>query len=104
MRAAATRLLPLLQDSPAEPLPFSVPLDSEARLSFGKDPARGSIDWLEGQSWRLWLCGRLARAIAASSDQSETAFPPWRFALLRAMTLGLDPTTFEFSRRGTNEH
>lgn len=93
-RRAEAALRPLLAGAPAEPAPFTVSCGEESLLSWGRDPAPGGEAWRQGRSWRLWLCGLLARALAAAAALPHPELPAWRFALLRAGLAGLDPTSF----------
>lgn len=99
MRSAARRLAALVAECPGEPLPFAVPIAAGGRIAYGRDPARGSLDALEGRSWRLWLCHHLARALVSARETPGAEWSPVRFALLRAQFLGLDPATFETRRQ-----
>lgn len=93
-RRAGDALAPLLADAPAEPVPFTVSSEPRSVLSWGRDPPRGGEAWRQGPSWRLWLCGLLARALFAAAALPHPALPGPRFALLRAALAGLDPASF----------
>jgi len=92
-QAAIAALAPVLGRDPADPVPFTVACDAQARLSWGRDPARGSDMWETGRSWRLWLCAVLARALSVAIRAPDPELPPWQFALMRIGLLGLDPDT-----------
>lgn len=104
MRDAAAALMPLVGGLPAEPLPFTVAFDDEGRLSYGRDPARGTLEYLQGRSWRLWLCGHLARAMVAAREAPVDNYSAPLFALLRVGFLGLDPRDFSPLAGGGNGH
>ncbi|MCX8135238.1 MAG: hypothetical protein N3D18_14905 [Roseococcus sp.] len=91
---AEAMLLPVLAGAPADPVPFSVSCDAGSLLSWGRDPPQGGEAWRQGRSWRLWLCGLLARALAAAAALPHPALPAARFARLRAGLAGLDATSF----------
>lgn len=91
---AEAALAPLLAGAPADPVPFTVSCAPRSVLSWGRDPPRGGEAWQQGRSWRLWLCGLLARALSAAAALPHPALPAWRFALLRAGLAGLDPASF----------
>lgn len=92
-QAAVAGLSPLLAHDPADPVPFTVACNAQARLSWGRDPERGSDMWRTGRSWRLWLCAVLARALSVAMRAPDAELPPWRFALMRIGLCGLDPDT-----------
>jgi hypothetical protein len=93
-RQAEATLAPLLAGAPTDPVPFTVSCVADSRLSWGRDPARGSDAWRLGRSWRLWVCALLARGLAVAAALPHAGVPAWRFALLRAALAGLDPARF----------
>ena len=88
---AADILAGRLSGAPAQGVPFTSEIAGGGLLSWGMDPPRSQRTWSEGESWRLWLTLRLARALlAARSSASEAATEPWRFALERVRLEGID--------------
>ncbi|MES1243810.1 MAG: hypothetical protein ABUT39_19550 [Acidobacteriota bacterium] len=91
LAAAADALASRLSGMPAQGVPFTSEIGGDGLLSWGVDPPREEST-LGGESWRLWLTHRLARAlISAKSMQSAE---PWRFALERVRLEGVDTDTW----------
>lgn len=69
-------------------VPFSGALDDTGLLSWGFDPpaevSRAGV--FPDRSWRIWLCNRLASAIAETPPGADAI----RFALTRAAAAGVD--------------
>lgn len=66
-------------DMPAQGVPFTTRAGDGALLSWAVD---------RHESWRSWLCPRLAHALVAAA--SAGASQPWRFALERIALEGVD--------------
>jgi hypothetical protein len=92
----AETLLPQLAGISAHGVPFSAPIDDAGILSWGTDPPRSERDigWYVDDSWRIWLCNRLAVALIAAWDSSTTEITPWRYALARLWLSGVDTRTW----------
>lgn len=74
---------------PAQGVPFTSEISGDGLLSWGVDPPRSERSaWGAGESWRLWLTHRLARALLAA--RSVEGSEPWRFALERVRLEGVD--------------
>ena len=89
----------------AQGVPFTAALGSDGLLSWGIDPAagKGTLAWLERESWRLWVTNRLATALAtAKRAPGSPGVEPWRFALQRLRLENVDTDTWtplaEFGR------
>ncbi len=88
LRAAATALAPLLHGIAAHGVPFTAALDDMGLLSWGADPPERQGG--EDESWRVWLCSRLAAALA-EAELSGLAMPARpQFALDRLALEGVD--------------
>ena len=97
--AAAETLAGRLAGAPAQGVPFTSEIGGGGLLSWGVDPPRSQRSWSEGESWRLWLTHRLARALLAArlaqaSDPDADDLEPWRFALERVRLEGVDTATW----------
>jgi hypothetical protein len=91
---AADRLSARLAGLPAHGVPFTAEVSSDGLLSWGVDPPRQDQRLTSsGQSWRLWVVGRLAAALLAARS-AATAHEPWRYALDRIGLDGVDPWTW----------
>ncbi len=89
-------LLPRLTGLTAHGVPFSAPFDDAGILSWGIDPSpsEGGIGRYADDSWRIWVCNRLALALIAAMDSSETETKPWRYALAKLWLSGVDTRTW----------
>lgn len=88
LAAAADALATRLAGLPAQGVPFTSEIGGDGLLSWGVDPPREESAFGSGESWRLWLTHRLARAlVSARADRAEE---PWRFALDRVRLEGVD--------------
>ena len=94
LAAAGERLRERLHGVAAHGVPFTAEIDPDGLLSWGTDPpAHAQTHGLEGQeSWRLWLCMRLAAALLHGADGA--AAEPWAYALERIRLEGVDPATW----------
>lgn len=88
LAAAADALSTRLAGLPAQGVPFTSEIGGGGLLSWGVDPPREESSFGSGESWRLWLTHRLARALV--SARSAKAEEPWRFALDRVRLEGVD--------------
>ncbi len=95
LAAAAEVVTRRLDGAPAQGVPFTSEIGAGGLVSWGVDPAGETAR--QGESWRLWLTRRLARALlaarAAASEGSE-GIEPWRFALERLRLEGVDTGTW----------
>lgn len=89
---AAQRIASELSGCPAQGVPFTSEFDCGALLSWGSDPPSEEAVpvWLRRQSWRQWICNRLAAALAIAKHYPCDSVPPWRFALTRLQLEGVD--------------
>lgn len=74
----------------AQGVPFTAPIDAAGLLSWGADPPATArpLSWQGPESWRSWLAGHLAAAIAAAGTRDPAAGA--RFALARLAAEGVD--------------
>lgn len=90
LAAAAEALESRLSGIPAQGVPFTSEIGGNGLLSWGVDPPREEAAFGSGESWRLWLTHRLARALVSARSEPE----PWRFALERVRLEGVDTDTW----------
>jgi hypothetical protein len=92
----ARALEPRLAGCAAHGVPFSAALTDDGLLSWGSDPPRDPArpQWLEAESWRLWITNHLARALLAARRDPALAVEPARFALERLRLAGVDTETW----------
>ncbi|HWM91183.1 MAG TPA: hypothetical protein VN493_10480 [Thermoanaerobaculia bacterium] len=93
LAAAAEALSGRLSGIPAQGVPFTSEIGGNGLLSWGVDPPREESSFGGGESWRLWLTHRLARALLSAKSGSE-AGEAWRFALERVRLEGVDTDTW----------
>jgi hypothetical protein len=88
----ANALLPKLAGLSAHGVPFSASLDKAGMLSWGVDPPReaGQVAWYQDDSFRIWICNRLAMALLTAQRFPIRGVPPWRYALAKLWLAGLD--------------
>jgi len=103
--AFAERLAPRLADLTAHGVPFTAPIDDAGMLSWGVDPPRdeAAVGGYVDESWRIWICNRLALALIAAADDAATRDAPWRYALARLWLSGVDTRTWTRRRASTLE-
>lgn len=95
LAAAAEALEARLSGIPAQGVPFTSEIGGNGLLSWGVDPPREEAAFGGGESWRLWLTHRLARALlSARSLSGSEPSEPWRFALERVRLEGVDTDTW----------
>ncbi|WP_211368112.1 hypothetical protein [Microbacterium rhizomatis] len=84
----AARIHRELDGAKVQGVPFSGALDDTGLLSWGFDPPAGvnRAGVFPDRSWRIWLCNRLASAIAETPAGADAI----RFALTRAAAAGVD--------------
>jgi|HubBroStandDraft_3_1064219.scaffolds.fasta_scaffold03362_3 hypothetical protein len=93
LAAAAEPLARRLAGAPVQGVPFTSEMAGDGLLSWGADPpAEPSFPGFDGESWRLWLTHRLARALVQARAAGDGE--PWRFALARLDLEGVDPVTW----------
>jgi hypothetical protein len=83
-----------LGNAPAQGVPFSAELGGDGMVSWGVDPPSRYGRPLE-QSWRRWVCRRLAQYLLAARSAPDPLVPPSRFALERLRLDGVDTTHWE---------
>jgi hypothetical protein len=96
LEEAAYRIAKELSGCPSQGVPFTVELDSGALISWASDPPSETAApvWLRKQSWRQWICNRLASALMIAKREKSAAMPAWRFALERLRLEGVDVVTW----------
>jgi len=96
LKQFAIALEPKITGFPVHGVPFSAPMTYGGLLSWGIDPPRDEarLQWMESESWRLWVTNRLANALIAARDKADNAIEPWRFAMERLRLAGVDTETW----------
>jgi hypothetical protein len=96
LAAFAERLVPAVAGILAHGVPFSATIDDDGMLSWGIDPPRATarVGHYADDSWRMWLCNRLAVALTAAPRNPEMGIEPWRYALTRLWLSGVDTRTW----------
>jgi hypothetical protein len=96
LAAAAEPLSRHLAGAPVQGVPFTAEIAGDGLLSWGADPPipapHAPLPVLDGESWRLWLTHRLARALIQA--RATGGAEPWRFALERLDLEGVDAATW----------
>jgi len=97
----AHTLSPRLRGLEAHGVPFSAPIDEDGMLSWGIDPSTESsgVGWYVDESWRIWICNRLAVALRAVASSANPKIRPWRFALVKLWLSGVDTRTWTWRRK-----
>jgi hypothetical protein len=92
LAAAGERLRARLDGVAAHGVPFSAEISQDGLLSWGADPPdHAQTPGMQGgESWRLWVCTRLAAALVSARGGSEAA----EYALERIRLEGVDPATW----------
>jgi hypothetical protein len=92
LAASAARLSERLDGIPVQGVPFTAEIGGDGLLSWGVDPpGEGTRSTAGRESWRTWLCQRLALSLLAARATSPE---PWRFALERLRLEGVDIDTW----------
>ncbi len=94
LAAAADAIASRLSGLPAQGVPFTSEIGGGGLLSWGVDPPREDSPSGAGESWRLWLTHRLARALLSAKASATATGDPWRFALERVRLEGVDTDTW----------
>jgi hypothetical protein len=92
LAAAAEVVTRRLDGAPAQGVPFTSEIGAGGLVSWGVDPADDSAR--DGESWRLWLTRRLARALLAARAAAAEGIEPWQFAVERLRLEGVDTDTW----------
>jgi hypothetical protein len=79
-----------LDGAPPHGVPFTSEIGGDGLVSWGVDPE----DRAGGESWRLWLTNRLARALVSARAAAGEGIEPWRWALDRLRLEGVDTGTW----------
>lgn len=100
--AFAESLLRRIAGQTAHGVPFSAPIDDAGILSWGSDPppGEGGIGWYADDSWRIWICNRLALALIAAIDCPNIEVTPWRYALAKLTLSGVETRTWTLQVKG----
>jgi hypothetical protein len=96
------RLLRRISGLIAQGVPFSATVDEGGLLSWGTDPPRSErgLGWYADDSWRIWICNRLALALVAATESPQTGLSPWRYALVKLWLSGVDTRKWIFRDHG----
>ncbi len=82
-----------LDGAPPQGVPFTSEIGGDGLVSWGVDAAK-EARWEDGESWRLWLTHRLARALLSARAAPAEGIEPWRFAMDRLRLEGVDTDTW----------
>ncbi len=98
---AAHWLAERLRGCPAQGVPFTGQITGDGLMSRGADPPAEEqpLDWMQRESWRLWVTNRLATALLAARVAEGAVVEPWRFALQRIRLEGVDTENWTPSDR-----
>jgi hypothetical protein len=93
--ACAEALRVRLRGLQAQGVPFTTGIDDNGLISWGVDPplGEGRVGRYIDDSWRTWLCNRLAIALR-TVDRTRTSVSPSRYALTRLWYQGVDTRTW----------
>lgn len=73
-------------------VPFTAQLDDSGLLSWGVDPKNSShLAWHSDDSWRIWICNRLASALIDAGRHGMAPSLAVRYSLARLWLSGVDP-------------
>jgi hypothetical protein len=77
-------------------VPFCASADDAGLLWWGIDfhDGVGAPTGKDRNSWRMWLCQRLARYLVLARRETALPIPAWKYALDRLTLDGIDATTF----------
>jgi hypothetical protein len=91
----ARHLQVVLRELPAQGVPFTTEIGGAGLLSWAKDPLpfAGALATNERQSWRQWVCIRLAKSLTAPLI-SANGVEPWELALAHLHAEGVDPESW----------
>ena len=95
LATTANELQKVLQDRPAQGVPFTAPIDAFGLLSWGMDPRKqvASNGSHIPESWRSWITNRLAAAVLEAKS-STLDIEPLEYVLDRIRLLGVDTETW----------
>jgi hypothetical protein len=96
LQAGAARLERALGGCAAHGVPFTAAISDDGMLSWGTDPPPNQqvLSWQPAESWRVWICHRLAAALVLARQQAAQTIEPWRFAMQRIQLEGVDILTW----------
>ncbi len=88
--------VPLLDGIPAHGVPFTAAVDEDGLVSWGIDPDHGQVSrgWLDHESWRMWVTGRIAAAVARLDRPDRDGDALWPYVLGRLAVEGVDPVAW----------
>lgn len=90
---AALRIRQKINGTPAHGVPFTADFSNDGLLSWGMDPLTNTFQ-LGQSSWRLWIVSQLATYLLETKQYSVSNVKPWKYALSRLQTIGIDPYTW----------
>ena len=93
---AARLLLSALAGVPAHGVPFSAEVGGDGLVSWGIDPPSKvlPLEWQDRDSWRTFVCGRLARSLFIARHARAATVSAVTFALDRLALEGVDVATW----------
>jgi hypothetical protein len=98
LQAMAAELETRLSGCAPHGTPFSAELVGEGLLSWGADPQFDNSPGRVPESWREYVCNRLAFALVTARSASPTDASLVRFALDRLRLDGIDPDAWAPTR------
>lgn len=95
LREFAERISARVGDLRVHGVPFAAQLDSSGLISWGVDPRRtGHLSWHSDDSWRIWVCNRLASALDEAKRSGMPCNLAERYSLVKLWLLGVDTRTW----------
>jgi hypothetical protein len=88
--------VPLLEGIPPHGVPFTAAVDPDGLVSWGIDPDRdlSTRGWLDHESWRMWVTGRIASALVRLDRADREGDTLWSYVLGRLAVEGVDPVAW----------
>lgn len=76
-------------------VPFTAPMHPSGLLSWGFDPPYTARHLhTQHESWRLWICTRLASSLVQAKLANVQTMEPWEYAILRLQLDGVDTVSW----------
>ncbi len=91
---AALRIRQKINGTPAHGVPFTADFSNDGLLSWGMDPQTANTLQWGRSSWRLWIVSQLATSLLEAKLYGAANVKPWRHALERMQSIGIDPSTW----------
>ena len=101
LRTVGERVSESLRGIPVHGVPFTATFSDDGLTSWAIDPPRSMIDQNhpnEVFSWRAWITRHLAKSLLMARSKVDASIPPWRFALERLRSDGVEPESWTPTR------